>query len=492
MSLAIKAGNAAFLLISKRIWGVLVNILVMGVLGRELTKSDFGILAVSGLLIQFIAILGISGISEYIIFYKGEDEKKVFQSAFWLNFIITVVLSALILLVAGYWATWYEDPRIANIIYLLVISFFFTMLSSIPMALFRKSLNYRPLVAVQVIFNTISNIGKVVLALTGFGVYSLALPMAVVAPLSAISMFVVSGFRPGMNLGIRYWKAIFGYTKFVIGSRIMSKLAGEGDTLLIGKLLGLNTLGIYNIAYQTADLFRSYVVPIISNVSMPVFAKNAEDQQLVKDHFFRMLKLISFLSFPSLICLFVLAEPFLLGWYGDKWVDAILPFQILTLFAIFRTISSPTAGLYNALGKPNIGFYYNLIFAPIFLFTVWLSASKGLVAICIAVTILRIIGSFIHIVITSRMLNFSVFSYLRNISDSMLAATAAGVFVHLLYSGTPINNYYLQLVLFGTVYAFSFLSIYFLFFKAGFQEVVSIISKVIPPGVRKTLGFVPG
>ena len=491
MSIANKAGNAAFLLIGKRAWGVIVNIFVMGVLGRELSKADFGILAVSGLLIQFIAILGISGISEYIIFYQGKNERKVVNAAFWLNLVITLGITVTIAVLARYWAALYADPRITNIIYLLVVSFFFTMLSSIPVALFRKHLNYRPLVTVQVIFNTMANAGKVGLALTGFGVYSLALPMAVIAPLSAICMFGVSKFRPSFSLGRKYWKEIFKYTKFVIGSRVMSKLSGEGDTLLIGKLLGLNALGVYNIAYQSADLFRSYVVPIISNVSMPVFARNAENKSLVKEHFFHMLKLISFVSFPALTCLFLLAEPFLLGWYGDKWTDAVLPFQVLLIFAVLRTISSPTAGLYNALGQPKIGFYYNLVFAPIFLIAIWLSAPGGLVQICMVVTALRVIGSMVHILLTSRMLGFTFMEYVRNILDSVLAASGAAVLTYLVMSEAEIVNYYYQLISFGSFYVVCFLAIYYLLFRKGFEEISLILVKLLPPGIKKTFAVIP-
>ena len=492
MSIANKAGNAAFLLIGKRAWGVIVNIFVMGVLGRELSKADFGILAVSGLLIQFIAILGISGISEYVIFYQGKDERKVVNAAFWLNLLITLGITAVIAILARFWAVLYADPRIANIIYLLVISFFFTMMSSIPVALFRKHLNYRPLVTVQVIFNTLANIGKVGLALTGFGVYSLALPMALIAPMSALCMFWVSKFRPELSLGLRYWKEIFQYTKFVIGSRVMSKLSGEGDTLLIGKLLGMGYLGVYNIAYQSADLFRSYVVPIISNVSMPVFARNAKNKELVKEQFFHMLKLISFVSFPALTCLFLLAEPFLLGWYGDKWTDAVLPFQILLVFAVLRTISSPTAGLYNALGQPRIGFYYNLVFAPIFLLAIWLSAPGGLVWICVVVTVLRVIGSLTHVLITSRMLGFSIWEYFRNILDSSLAAFGAAVLTYLVKTEADIVNYYFQLISFGSFYLLSFLGIYYLLFRKGFEEISAILLKLLPQGIRKTFGLIPG
>ncbi|MBV6429330.1 MAG: Teichuronic acid biosynthesis protein TuaB [Haliscomenobacter sp.] len=451
MSLAQKAGKAGALLFARKIWGALVNIGVTAYLARTLDKSDFGLVAISGTLLGFIQTIGLSGLGEYVVFYNGPDRDKVNNAAFWLNTFITVAIVLITLLVAPFWARLYEDPRIFNLLCLMLIGFTFSMFSSIPQAIFRKELNYQPMVLLQSIFGTLSQLSQVLFALLGFGVYSLALPAALVTPLLALSLFWRSGFRPNLReTGYGYWKKIFDYTKNVIGTRILGKFTNEGDTLLIGKLLGMEALGIYDIAFKLANLINGQLLPIITNISMPVFAKNQHDIPKVRKHYLKMIELISFVFFPTFAVLILFAPLLIPLLYGPKWNAAIVPFQILCLFAVFRTLSSPTSGLYNALGKPQIGLYFTAVFTPLFLATLYFSSAYGLVAACFAVMIVRQIGSGVLLYIGNSLLNTGIRDFFNSIKAPLISSLLSTIII-LLFPG-QFHNTWFDMFLFTLAY----------------------------------------
>ena len=64
MSIAKKASTALKLMVMRRIWGALVSFSIMAYLSRILDIKDFGVVAISSVLIQFINLLATSGISE--------------------------------------------------------------------------------------------------------------------------------------------------------------------------------------------------------------------------------------------------------------------------------------------------------------------------------------------------------------------------------------------------------------------------------------------
>lgn len=132
MSLAQKAGQAGALMLFRKGWGALISFGVMAYLARVLEKEDFGIVAVSATLISLIQVVAISGISEYLIFYKGEDEKKVINAGFWLNLLATMGVSVGVLIATPYWATFYGDQRITTILYMLLIGFFLVCFRPYP------------------------------------------------------------------------------------------------------------------------------------------------------------------------------------------------------------------------------------------------------------------------------------------------------------------------------------------------------------------------
>lgn len=430
MSLAQKAGQAGVLMLFRKGWGALVSFGVMAYLARVLDKSDFGLLAISATLIGIIETVALSGIGEYVIFYHDKDEKEVSNSAFWLNVLLTIVVCAAVLIAAPFWAGFYKDERINRIIWLLLIGFFFNMLSSIAVAQFRKKLDYRPLVLIQTIFGTISQLSQIAFALLGFGVYSLALPHAVITPVMSVVLMWKSGFKPTLNLNTRHWGAIFGYTKHVIGARILGKFVNEGDTLIVGKFLGMDLLGVYNLAFRFAHLFFANFLPIITNVTMPVFSSIKDNMQRLRDNFIRSLKLISFVTIPVIAFQILFAGPLVNLIYGPKWTDAVIPFQILSLFVLFKSVGSPTSGLYNATGNPQIGFYFSLIFAPVFIASVLFSSVfHSLIITTSIVAGIRILGTLTHFFLSAKILKVSGLSLMVTALKSFYPAIIISITV---------------------------------------------------------------
>jgi O-antigen/teichoic acid export membrane protein len=396
MTLAKKVGTAAKLMILRRIWGAIVSFSVMAYLARTLNKEDFGIVAISALLLNFIQILAVSGVSEYVVFYKKENKNKIFNAAFWLNITLSFLVCIIILAISPLWAIFYKDERIVNIVILLIVNFFFSMIAAIPNSIFQKELDYKPMLLIQSIFGTFNNIGQVAFAFFGFGIYSLVLPNAILSPFLAFFLIYKSNFRPERRLGTIYWKQIFEYTKYVISQRILGKLVNEGDTFVIGKFFGMAALGVYNLAFQFAHLFNGYFQPIVSSISLPLFSKNNNNIVLVQEHYFKMMDLISLVTIPVMTLMLINAELLIQFIYGEKWLDAVVIFQILAFFVITKSLTSPTNGLFNAMGQPKKSVLFLRFFVPLFLVVIILGAlfDSLLVFTLILVTV-RIFGSLI-------------------------------------------------------------------------------------------------
>ena len=421
MSLAQKAGKAGSLMLFRKIWGALVSFAIMAYLARILNKEDFGIVAISGVLIAFIQVFAISGISEFVIFYKGEDEKQVTNSAFWLNFFAALAITILVVIAAPFWASYYRDERIVNIVYLLVFGFFISMQAAIPMALFRKNLDYKPMILIQTIFGTISNLSQAAFAFWGFGVYSLALPNLIIAPFLSGILIYKSGFRPDFSLVTSRWKQIFNYTKHVIGQRVLGKFVNEGDTFLVGRFFGMAQLGVYNLAFQFSSMFVGHFLPIITNVTMPVFAKNNHDLPTVRHHFRKMIALIAFITLPVIGAMMVGAEFLITTIYGEKWADAVLPFQLLSIYVITRSISSPTSSLFNAMGRPKLGFQFTLSFSIIFIITIALAGYYlGFLGFVIALVVVRVLGSVVLIKLALNLIEDSMARLLEQMKLNLI------------------------------------------------------------------------
>lgn len=397
MSLGKKVFSSAFLLLIRKIWGNVVNLIVMAFLARLLSKEDFGLLAISSVFLSIINTVATSGIAEYVVYYDGEDKSQKINAAFWLNFILTLAVMAVVIVSGSWWADFYKNEKIYSLLLLLLIPFFFEMSATIPKAMLRKELEYKAIVYFSSISMTFVSVGKLMAAWWGFGVYSLVLPQAIASPLLMTAYFVKTKWRPMVSLGIVHFKSIFDYSKHIIGGRVLTKLVNEGDNLMVGKFIGMEGLGVYALAFQLANVVTTNVVFIANDLVLPVLSKVKSDVVRLKSVYVQMLSFLSFITFPLITAFILSADGIVNVIYGDKWLDVILPFQVMCIFALSRSINSPTSSLFNAVGKPKINFKFSLYFTPVFLLCVYVGSFTGVVGVAIATTACRFLGALILI-----------------------------------------------------------------------------------------------
>jgi O-antigen/teichoic acid export membrane protein len=185
MSTARKAGHAAGALFLRKCWTSIINLGVIAYLASTLSWEAFGVVPVCATILAVIQILAVSGISEYVIFFKGSGEEriKVTNAAVWLNFAASLGVVVVCIALAPAVADYYDNDVIGPVILIMLCGFFSSMVASIPKALYRKDINYGPLVALETVQQTAVSIGQVLLAWQGFGVFSLVLPHALVNPI---------------------------------------------------------------------------------------------------------------------------------------------------------------------------------------------------------------------------------------------------------------------------------------------------------------------
>ena len=447
MSLGEKVFSSAFLLLIRKIWGNVINLVVMTFLARILSKEDFGLLAISSVFLSIINTLATSGIAEYIVYYDGEDKHEKVNSAFWLNLLLTLAVIVVVIAVGPWWSAFYQNEKIYSLLLLLSVSFFFEMGSTIPKTILRKELEYKSLVYYSSISMTMVSVGKLASAWAGFGVYSLALPQAIVSPFLMASFFIKTNWRPYARLGLAHFHSIFHYSKHIIGGRVLTKLVNEGDNLIVGKFIGLEGLGVYALAFQLANLVTTNVVFLVNDIFLPLFSKVKGDVERIRKLYTRMIQFLAFISFPLITALSIAAEPIVYYIYGEKWMDVVLPFQILCLFTLGRSISSPSSSIYNALGRPEIGFNIALVYTPVFLISVFFGSHYGVVGVAISTTIVRVIGSIVSLKVSLRLISYPVLQFFESLKSNLYITLLFIFFfvVNSIYNNSSAN--YLDLLL---------------------------------------------
>lgn len=111
-------------------------------------------------------------------------------------------------------------------------------------------------------------------------------------------------------------------------------------TFIFGKLLPISVVGQFSQANKWNTMANSFISGTMNSVAQPVFANAGDDMGRQERVFRKMLRFASFLSFPLMLGLALVAHEFILVTVGPKWEPCVPLLQILCIGGAFLPIQS--------------------------------------------------------------------------------------------------------------------------------------------------------
>jgi O-antigen/teichoic acid export membrane protein len=441
MSLEARTAHGALWIFGRTLSVQLIRFLAIVILARELDIRAFGIVALANVGVTFLGVLASQGVAE-----------SRAAGAFWLNVTISLIAVLLGFIAAPAVAAIFDEPQLEVILATLLLRFPFDAMTRVFDAVRNKELHFRDIEVRDTAIEFVVAAGSIVMALAGFGIWSLVLPAVILAPVHTVIAAITSRWSPGWNFRIREWPRAFKYSASIIGSSLTSFVITHGDTLVVGRLMGSGVLGIYNLAWQTSNLVSKNLVNLGSKLFFPVLAAVSDDRRRVVSVLLRLLHILSAMAFPALIGLFVLADDFVNVVYGEKWNDAVLPLRILIVYAIRYSVGAPMGPLLKALGRPDIIFKLGMLTVPFYLAAVGLGSVYGIVGVAVGVTVVRTVFGVLTFVAAAREIGVPALELIAPMRSPMAAALIMSVVIFLVGTGwDQLDANYSVLKLFGLV-----------------------------------------
>lgn len=367
----------------------------VSILARYLVPSDFGLMAIVSVIIGFSALFMDMGISSAII-HKQDITYKQLSSLYWLNILAGIILFIVVYFSASAVADYYNELQIIPLIQLLALTFFISAIGNQYRILNQKKLLFNRLAKVEVISALLAFIVAVVCAMNDYGVYSLVYATLVNVSVSNL-IFMLQGLKehkPSLIYKHSEIKSLIGFGLFQMGERSINYFNSQFDTILIGKLLGVEALGIYSIAKTLVMKPAQIINPIVTKVTFPIMATMQHDTKQIKNIYLKTINYLCSVNFPIYIAIAVLAEPLVLILFGDKWTESVVILQILSFYFMFRSIGNPIGSLQLAKGRADLGFYWNLGLFSFIPLSVYLGSFYGLAGVAFALLGLQIVLNF--------------------------------------------------------------------------------------------------
>jgi O-antigen/teichoic acid export membrane protein len=318
-----------------------------------LTQQEMGL---GALVLSTAAVVeSLSGIGIGAAIVQSNDISEREQSSlFWLTSLLGLALGALLCGLAPVVSAAYDEPELLPLLALSGFKLLFVGVSVVPLQLMNKRLAFREVGAVQTLASLGEASTKIALAAAGTGAWALAGGNVVRGLVLASIVLSFSGFRPRLSFA---WSESVRFLRFglqVAGSGVLQQLYKNADYFLVGKLLGIEALGLYRVAFDVAMQPTEAIIAVVNRVGYPVYSRLASAPEKLFEAFVASTR--SFLLMVVPVAAFVfLAAGDLLEILGDgRWSAAIPALRILALAGIVRAVAMTFSLVYLALGRPQL------------------------------------------------------------------------------------------------------------------------------------------
>lgn len=406
------------------------------IIARFLDPADYGLAGIANLITSFILLIGNFGFGTSIV--QRKDLRSIhLNSLFWITCFIAVFFSTLVYLAAPIASSFFKNPKVTPLIQLSAVALFFHTISDIPNSLLLKNLKYKFTGLVDFFSNLLASVSVLILAIKGFGAYSLVFGSIITGFLRFTLACSLDKWLPDIQLTLRGLKGFIKFGGAVVADRVLWYLYSNSDYMILAKKLGAKTFGYYSFAFNVASMPTTKIQPIIFPVLYSSFSVIQDDLPQVREKFLKVIRL-AFTLYVMIFCgMFWVSREFISIFLGAKWEPIILVLQILLVIQPLRAVSTIGPALINALGRPDVTAKNMFIFVAIMVPSFLLGSKWGMAGVASMWCIAYPVAFSIVLSINLRVSQIPMKHYLSQLLPGLRLAVVASIVLYLINTLVP-------------------------------------------------------
>lgn len=403
-------------------------------LARLLVPEDFGLMAMAAVSMAFLEAFTTLNLGTVLI-RNALSSRADYDTAWTLQILRGTLIAVVVLVGAPAIAGYFEEPRMIQILPFVAAASFINGFHNIGMVDLEKQFRFQSIVIKESLTRVTMVLLQVTLALVWRNYWALIAGIVCQSVVAVSLSYSFSPYRPRLSLA--RFAEIFGFGKWLTLSSITLFLMEQADSLIIGRMLTPEILGLYVIGRNFITMPVNELCGPVARVMFPAYAQIAHDPAALYRAMLMMLAAMVAVVAPACAGLALISEPFVLVVLGAKWLPAADIMTILAIGAIISTASGVFSQILIVIGRPQLCVYTLaaslLVYVPALIVGVGMAEAPGAAAARATIESLGFIAFFW---ITSRVMALRVRDVVAVVWRSLVAvAVMIGVVVWLRSTG---------------------------------------------------------
>lgn len=434
---------------AEKIGTALVQMGVRIVLLRLLLPEDLGVVAVLMAFSTVALVVVDSGFSQTLI-RKVAPEPGDFTSVFVFNVAVSLALYLLLTAVSPFVAAYYDMPllaQLAPVFYLLLPA---NALGVVQMARFARQFRFALLSKVTFAASVASGFAAVVMALAGWGIWSIVAQQVLTLLVRAALLWWLSDWRPRAPFDGAALRRMAPYSFRLMASDLISALYNKLPQFALGRMYASETLGYFDQAQKLKDLPVASTTIAVQGVTFPALSKIRDDRERFAESYRQIVMVVAFVLFPVMLGMSAVAPDMFAVLLGERWMPTVPYFETICLAGLFYPVAQVALNVLKVQSDGAIivrlEVVKKVVLTAIFCVTIPRSVDavvRGLVLFALfemavnflattrytSLTLLRFVRTLLPVALTAAAMYLSVRLSVRLLPDDALLRLAAGIAV---------------------------------------------------------------
>jgi teichuronic acid exporter len=466
--------------ISGRFFGVFLEFFTQLLIARILVPADFGLIASITIFVNLGKQISDAGLGQALIQKQGATHIQE-SSIFYFNIILGFFLTIIIFLSSGFIAEFYNIPELELIVKIVSVYFIINSFSIVQDAILTKKLNFKFKTIVNIASVFFSGIVAVVLAVLGFGVWSLVTQMLLSITLRNILLWFLSKWRPKKVFDFNSIKSLLNYGSKIFISSVLTIVRINIFSIIIGKAYTMSDLGYYSKANQLQNITSKTFTTSLQNVLFPVFSEIKDDTLLLRSALKKAITYLLFIITPLMVFFIVDAEEIIAILLTERWMESAKYLKLLGVIGILFPIQMMNLNALKAVGHASKFMQITLLWDILSILSAIITSSFGIEIMIVGQVIITTLSYLVNVSLNGELYNYPFKNQIKDISPILFINFLLGLFLFYIFKYLDIDNIFasflIKIILTIVLYGILNYILNKTFFNTLKNEILLIIKK---------------
>ncbi len=463
-------------------WGGISNILqqilnlFFGIfLARLLSPADYGMVGVLSIFTFIATSIQEGGFSTALANKKIVNHKE-YNAVFWFNAIMGFCLYWMLFFIAPLIANFFKLPELVALARYNFLIIIISCIGTVHYAYIFRNLMVKQNAYILLISLVISGTAGVIMAFHKMAYWGIATQSIINSICTTSLRWYFSKWRPSFRIDFRPLKGMIRFSIKILITNIILHINYNFLTIIMGRFYTVKDVGYFTQSQKWNLMGYSTIQGMVQGVAQPVLHEAGDSRERQNRVFRKMLRFVSFISFPCLLGLSLIAPELITIAITDKWSKSISLLEILCIAGSFIPIQNLYSNLLISHGKSGVYMTSTFLLCSLQFIAALLAHNYGIKTMVICYTAIYIGWTFIWHFTGGKLIKLSLWNAIKDVLPFFLTAIGVMLITKLIVNQIT-NNIYISLIGKILIAAILYIGVMRIFRVKTLQDTINYIFK---------------